>query len=334
MFLVEKLKKQTHDREVPLKKALSVLVPVLCLLFPAIANAVEFKFADAEKAREILMAQDAYYYRMSPAEIAIRMESSLADRSIADLKGRYSDNVLDWTAEEIAQFQMVIAENAANIERIRHLLPEVIYFIRATDKVEGGLPHTHANAIIIQNTVADLTTNLLLHETFHVLSRSQAARHASLYGLLGFAECFLKESDQLRAIHLTNPDVPTLSYYLPVTFDDAEGAIIPFLYASRVAFDPEIENGFRGHFGFGLLQVKAVDSVCTIVPGAAGEAKLLNPENVPEFFTAIGRNTGYIIHPEEVLADNFVYLLTGREDLPNPEIVERLGNWIDEGRED
>ena len=71
--------------------------------------------------------------------------------------------------------------------------------------------------------------------------------------------------------------------------------------------------------------------VCSVVPGAAGEAKLLNPENVPEFFTAIGRNTGYIIHPEEVLADNFVFLLTGHEDLPNPEIVERLGNWIDTG---
>ncbi|MEE8258219.1 MAG: hypothetical protein V3R20_00860 [Sphingomonadales bacterium] len=313
-----------------MQTARTLLTLALCLLFPAIANAVEFEFADAEKAREILMAQDAYYYRMSPAEIAIRMESAIADRSIADLKGRYSDNVLDWTPEEIAQFQAVIDENHVSFERIQHLLPAVIYLIRATGKVEGGLPHTHANAIIIQTTVAELTADLLLHETFHVLSRSQAARHASLYGLLGFAECFLKENEQLQAIHLTNPDVPLLSYYLPVTFGDAQGAIIPFLYAARAAFDPEIEGGFPGHFAFGLLQVKAVDSVCTIVPGGAGEAKLLNPENVPEFFTAIGRNTGYIIHPEEVLADNFVFLLTGRDGLPNPEIVERLGQWIDD----
>ena len=307
-----------------------LLVIAIGLSFPTIANAVEFKFANAHQARKILLAQDDYYDRLSPAEIAIRMESSIADRSIADLKGRYSDNVLDWTPGEITQFQSVIDENVVNFERIKHLLPEVIYLIRATDQIEGGLAHTHANTIIIQNTYAELSTSLLLHETFHVLSRAQLAHHSSLYGLLGFAECFLVENDQIRAIHLTNPDVPVLSYFLPVSFDDEAGAIIPFLYASRAAYDSELTGGFRGHFAFGLLRVKEQDSVCTIVPGAAGEAKLFNPQNVPEYFAAIGRNTGYIIHPEEVLANNFVFLLTGREDLPNPEIVERLGQWIDD----
>ena len=31
-----------------------------------------------------------------------------------------------------------------------------------------------------------------------------------------------------------------------------------------------------------------------------------------------------IIHPEEVLADNFKHLVTGKKDLPDPEIVDRM----------
>ena len=36
---------------------------------------------------------------------------------------------------------------------------------------------------------------------------------------------------------------------------------------------------------------------------ATGEPVLLDPANVPDFHEQIGRNTKYIIHPEEVLAD-------------------------------
>ena len=32
----------------------------------------------------------------------------------------------------------------------------------------------------------------------------------------------------------------------------------------------------------------------------------------------------YIIHPEETLANNFVHLMTGKQDLKNPEIPERI----------
>lgn len=49
-----------------------------------------------------------------------------------------------------------------------------------------------------------------------------------------------------------------------------------------------------------------------------------------DFFVAIGRNTRYIIHPEEVLAENFVIVMLGREDLPNPEVPKRLKEWLEE----
>lgn len=38
----------------------------------------------------------------------------------------------------------------------------------------------------------------------------------------------------------------------------------------------------------------------------------------------MGRNTGYIIHPEEILADNFKLLATGAENVPSPQILEKM----------
>jgi hypothetical protein len=35
-------------------------------------------------------------------------------------------------------------------------------------------------------------------------------------------------------------------------------------------------------------------------------------------------NTNYAIDPEEALADNFVFVITKKTDLPSPEIVERM----------
>jgi hypothetical protein len=44
---------------------------------------------------------------------------------------------------------------------------------------------------------------------------------------------------------------------------------------------------------------------------------------VSGFFEQIGRNTRYIVHPEEIMADNFSLMLFGGT-LSNPEIVEAL----------
>ena len=61
------------------------------------------------------------------------------------------------------------------------------------------------------------------------------------------------------------------------------------------------------------------------IPGRAGTALvLLDAGNVPEYFTAIGLNTRYIIHPEEILADNFILLVRGERKVRTPRILEEL----------
>ena len=59
-----------------------------------------------------------------------------------------------------------------------------------------------------------------------------------------------------------------------------------------------------------------------------GQPILVDPASVPGYAAQIGDNTKYIIHPEEILADNFVFLLDGRIDLPTPRVVEAMGNVL------
>ena len=61
---------------------------------------------------------------------------------------------------------------------------------------------------------------------------------------------------------------------------------------------------------------------------AGGQPVFYEPDAVPDFAEQIGRNTKYIIHPEEVLADNFVFLLNGRIDLPTQRVVEEMGRIL------
>ncbi len=290
--------------------------------------ATKYSFAHIKTAQAILTADDNYMNRMSAAEIAIRTRSEVADKSVADLKALYMDNILEWTEAEKAQISQLVADNRDRLSQIQHLLPAEITFIKVNDMVEGGLPHTRANAIILPLSDKPLSETLFYHELFHVLSRNQKDRHHGLYELIGFKPCDFITNDQISAMSLTNPDVPAEGYYLPVTIDGKPSAIMTFLHAARKAYDPAIKQGFGGHFGFGLLKVKTDAGKCSVDTDAGGKVQILNPETVPDFFAAIGRNTDYIIHPEEVLAVNFAFAMTGKSDLPNPEVPDRLKAWL------
>jgi hypothetical protein len=311
-----------------MKKTTLFFFFLIMTIHPTWATETQFVFADVKTGQAILTANDNYFNRMSAAEIAIRSRSTTADKSADDLKAQYAANVLDWTDQEKAQITKLVADSRKRLNEIAPLLPAEIIFIKVSDQVEGGLPHTRANAIVLPLSDKPLTEKLFYHELFHVLTRNQKARHDSLYDLIGFKSCAFTPTAEIQAKMLTNPDVPAEGYYLPATIEGKSSAIMTFLHAAYPAFNPDVKGGFGGHFGFGLLKVKVKDGHCTVDPDHAGKAQILNPGTVPEFFAAIGQNTGYIIHPEEVLAENFVFAMTGKQGLPNPEIPARLGTWL------
>merc|ERR1711957_630416 len=75
-----------------------------------------------------------------------------------------------------------------------------------------------------------------------------------------------------------------------------------------------------------LLVVEKNDTTGLVAPTVQkdGSCELIDPKDVDkQYHEAIGRNTKYIIHPEETCADNFAFLVTGL-DVPDKELQKRF----------
>ena len=86
-------------------------------------------------------------------------------------------------------------------------------------------------------------------------------------------------------------------------------------------YDPETGGTFFRYLEFRLMAIDRKTSKAIL---KEGKPILLKPDAVEGFFEQIGRNTNYIIHPEETLANNFVHLMTAKQDLKNPEIPKKI----------
>lgn len=55
-----------------------------------------------------------------------------------------------------------------------------------------------------------------------------------------------------------------------------------------------------------------------------GKTIIYSLDDATDFYDQVGKNTSYVIHPEEILADNFALTLINKADVPNPEIISRI----------
>ena len=45
---------------------------------------------------------------------------------------------------------------------------------------------------------------------------------------------------------------------------------------------------------------------------------------IPNYLSLVGENTGYIIHAEEILADNFVLLVTNSKNVKTKKVITNM----------
>jgi hypothetical protein len=283
---------------------------------------VTFRFAGQDAGGEVLARRDEYTAELQPREIAIRAQDAGASdwQAVADA---YRADVMTWTDDQKAAMRDALSDLEERIAIVAPLLPEEVLLVLAGQVVEGGLPHTRSNAIIFAGGQIPLQENslkgLILHELHHVLSRKESGLQDDYFALIGYEPCRFEEPEALRAVRLTNPDAPVNRHFVPVEMEGADG-VIPFLHTTR---DYDGEGRLPDYFGFGLLPVTVEAGTCTAAAETTGD--LLEPQDVPAFMQAIGGNTGYVIHPEETLSDNFTFWMMEVENRPNPEIIEAVG---------
>lgn len=79
---------------------------------------------------------------------------------------------------------------------------------------------------------------------------------------------------------------------------------------------------FFKYLNVGFLSIKG--DVNKSVELVGNKPVIYNIKQVTEFFEQVGKNTQYIIHPEEILADNFAFAILNKTRLPNQDIVDKI----------
>ncbi|MBL4603186.1 MAG: hypothetical protein JKY84_10585 [Emcibacteraceae bacterium] len=292
------------------------------------ASATEFKFADRETAIRILTANDEYMTTMKPIEIALQVGSPTADKTIDDLKAHYAANVIEWPEAEKALMRALLVTHKKKLAKISHMLPDTVYFIKVTNAVESGIAHTRGNAFVSPARRTSISTKLFFHQVFHILSRYNRIRRASLYNIIGFRPCYFQPTEDVDKYTIRNPEAPFTEFFLPVEIDDRDTFVMSYLHTKYDGFDPTVKRGFDGHITGDLIEVTVDKGICKPVIRVDGSASIYKHEQVPDFYDTVGHNTRFDIHPEEIIADNFAFLMMNKKDLFNPEIPEQIEEWL------
>ena len=290
-----------------------------------------YAFATAAEGRAILSTRDEYVRTMS----ALERSAQLRTGDKVD-EGRFLEfmqgTVLVWTEEERRQLRPLIARLDRFLSGIKWKRPGKILLVRVDAALESGAPHTRANGIMLPKNeytgTADLLTYVVSHETFHVLTREDGALKERLYGAIGFRRCERIEiPESVSRMRITNPDAVENRHTIAVRYRGEGVEAMPFLRFKSDKFDTR--SGFLGNARIAWLLVDRERADCRVRTGSAAEGEEVAPQQLQGLFEQIGRNTQYLAHPEEILADNFFQLFVSTLRSPpgevqSPEILERL----------
>jgi hypothetical protein len=278
-----------------------------------LTDATYVVLADPARGIELLSAQDAFLAAMTPLDRTIRLGGAQpADE--AALVALIASQVRAFGPDEVEILRAVLTEVARELVVLRLALPwpRTIEVVRTTGREEIdaalGIAYTRGNTIVFNG--ASLTNDpasLVRHELFHVLTRNAPALRDALYAVIGYRPVDpITLPPELEARRLTNPDAPIARHVIRVHVADEYLEVANFLLASRP---------YTGGHLFEYLEpsLVAVDT--------AGAARVLAIDEVEGYFEQVGRNTEYVIQPEEILADNFALLLRGDRDVPTPRVL-------------
>lgn len=283
-------------------------------------------FGSVTEAAAILGERDEFIQRLSPFDRASRMKT---DRPVSEEEFlRFvKANVAAWSESEQAKVEAAISALRSALESLPVAFPKKVTFIKTTGAEEGGAFYTRDTAIMMPAKPTDAADGELLkktiaHELFHILSRNNPELREKLYALIGFTNCGeIDFPDELKPRKITNPDAPRNDHAIRVRANGREVSVVPILFSSVPNYDPVRGGEFFNYLQLGFVMVSK---------NPRPPADVLMPQQLSGFFEQVGRNTDYIIHPEEILAENFALLMIGKRDVPSPEILAKMRRAFDQ----
>lgn len=296
----------------------------------ALTPSVRVVFASVEEGRALAGARDDYSERTSALERQLKVRATHA-LSEAEYVQELAADVQDWPSVERARVTQVIESLRKPLADLPLPLPPRVVLVLMSGRVNGPMvAYTRGPAIYLPRGLldrdgpADALAYLLSHELFHLASRQDRGWREKLYATIGFRllpEVQLPPALQVR--RMTNPDAPRLDSAIRVTVAE-RGAVwvVPLLQAAIEKVEQEPPAHFMQVMRLKWLEVGRGDTP-PVMPAPEDPPVLHDTRALGGFVEAIGRNTSYVIHAEEILADNFSQLVLDRAPR-SPEIHRRM----------
>jgi hypothetical protein len=237
---------------------------------------------------------------------------------------------LDWEQHEKDVVESAFRKIRTAVARLSLPLPGQIYLIKTSGREEGNAAYTRSNAIVLPKSILASSEReiqrLLAHELFHISSRTHPKLAKLLYESIGFQYCGeIEFPENLVPRKITNPDAPQNDYCIRLELDGQKTWAIPILFSRAPRYDTSRGGEFFQYLQLAFLLVeKPGDTRAPLALYNSHGPRLVGLEQISGFFEQVGQNTEYIIHPEEILADNFALIVLGERNVRSPEVLSKI----------
>lgn len=305
---------------------------------------VEFVFATKKTGVSLLAVQDDFVNSFGKADFFIRSEGQNGFTAKKYLK-KIRSTTLDWTEDEKRVVESCLFSIKRNIRPSVMKFPKTVTLIKTNGKDEPiseqafytkGLssivcPVKGIEYAMVQNgeTGYAKLEDTLTHELFHIFTKNNPEIKEVLYSDIGFFKCNdISLPPDIFDTKLANPDAVHFDYYFKGIVKGEEKDVIP-VFLVKNEYETLYKKNENVDFVYLVfLELDDVDGR-KVVAVENGRSKRLLVKNISNFFEKVGMNTSYIISPEEILADNFVYMFKLNKKFNSPLILqkfrERLG---------
>ena len=298
---------------------------LLCISTAALAQKkISYRFATKAEAQMLITDIDNFTNKLNSLDINLRLGKE--DGRKSELLRLAMNETLNWSDEDKKKITAAFKSLQSKIDKqkLKIKYPHEIVLVKTSMKEEMNVTaYTRKNWIalgedFINKATKDNLEYLLAHEMFHLLTRNDKNFKKSVYSVIGFEvtdrELFFPIDIVERKI--SNPDIEQYDSYAEFTIDGTKQKCSMIIYSDKAY----TTGGLGDYLNVGLIPLD--DNLIPL--RTDGKTIIYGIDKAEDFYDKVGRNTKYTINPEEILADNFAYLLIQKKDLPNPEIIKNI----------
>jgi hypothetical protein len=295
--------------------------PVACLAKKSLSDRLEF--ASADRAGKNLGRPDDWSRQLSAFDRGARMRTlePTTRQGFLDFVSRQG---AAWTPADQAHWGTLADRLSDAVAGLNLKMPHV-FMVTTTGLEEFNAAYVRNKSIVLPRERAALDGPvagddrrdffLLAHELFHLLSEENPARRHELYALLGFQRFAKFEyPGDLEEGRLSNPGAHWYEHALAVQTETGTADVVPIIQTT-VPLEEVIQlptSGPPAIFGVLDIVLLPVDTGTGQVLRDASGNLITHGFGDTDWVPQMLRNSNYIIHPEELMADNFALLMEWR----------------------